>query len=115
MDNGAYGLPPDEASTSRADVAALRELGRVAARFPGLLVTVPGGVEANFGWSRQYSPTSWRETVARAGLEVQEISYFRHGSAGWRMCEPEDLAGRTYGEEARAASALICARLARPE
>jgi SAM-dependent methyltransferase len=111
MDNADYGLPLAPSISSPADVVALRELARVARPHPGLIVTVPGGQSADFGWSRQYSPERWRDVIAEAGLQAEEITYFAHAPDGWNICGPHALGDRTYGDGARAAAGVICSRL----
>jgi hypothetical protein len=93
------------------DVMALRELGRVA---PRVLVTVPAGRDIDMGWQRQYSPAHFREVVERAGLGIAQIDLFAHDTrAGWAPAAEDAIAERTYGEDAVAAAASICAELVR--
>ena len=63
------------------DVAALRELGRVAAR---VLVSVPTGVHDDQGWQVQRPPEEWIERFERAGLVVYEDELYVRGADGWR-------------------------------
>jgi SAM-dependent methyltransferase len=104
LDNDHYGIR----SGGDGDVQALRELGRVARR---VLVTVPAGCDVNMGWQRQYSPATFRRTVEEAGLTVERLDVFVHEPGGWTSAEEASVEHRTYGQEAVAASASICAEL----
>jgi hypothetical protein len=108
MDNRQYDIESDQASTDD-DAVALRELGRVARV---VLVTVPAGADADMGWQRQYSPTTFAALVERAGLAVERLDVFSHDSvAGWEGASAQTVVRRTYGEGAVAAAAVICAAL----
>ncbi len=113
MNNLAFGLGREQVSADRPDVATLRELGRVARRDPGVLVTVPAGQDGDFGWFHQYSANSWEDTVGMADLQIEELACYTHSSTGWRAAEPVELERHSYREGARAAAGLICARLTR--
>jgi hypothetical protein len=105
LDNDHYGIQ----SGGEGDVQALRELGRVARR---VLVTVPGGCDANMGWQRQYTPTTFRRTAEEAGLTVERLDVFAHEPArGWSPVDEASVESRTYGQGAVAAAACICAEL----
>lgn len=107
MDNAQYNIE----SGGEGDVQALRELGRVAHR---VLVTVPGGVDQNMGWQRQYSPRTFGRVVEDAGLRVRRLDLFAHDAAnGWSPAREEEVEQRTYGRGAVAAAASICAELSR--
>lgn len=113
MDNVAYGIVSEGFQYERPDVAALRELGRVARHDPGVLVTVPAGDAGDLVGFRQYSAASWVETVTMAGLQVHALACFVHSPTGWRAADATELESRSYGEGARAAAGLICSRLSR--
>ena len=105
MDNDKYRV----ASGGGGDLAALRELGRVARR---VLVTVPGGSDEDLGWQRQYSPPSFRRLAADAGLRVAALEVFAHDpDRGWSAVEETAIGSRLYGEGSVAAAAVICAEL----
>lgn len=105
LDNDHYGIQ----SGGEGDVQALRELGRVARR---VLVTVPGGRDANMGWQRQYAPATFRRSAEEAGLAVERLDVFAHDpERGWSPAEETSVESRTYGEGAVAAAACICAEL----
>ena len=109
MDNTNYQV----ASGGGGDVEALRELGRVARV---VFVTVPAGEDADMGWQRQYSLDRFRKVVAEAGLQAKRIEVFAHDPvAGWSPAPEESVAGRTYGQGATAAAAVICTELTRLE
>jgi hypothetical protein len=94
------------------DLDALRELGRVARR---LLVTVPGGADADMGWQRQYSPQTFRRLVATAGLHVARLEVFVHEpNSGWAAAAEDSITDRSYGDGSVAAAASICTELVRP-
>ena len=107
MDNTQYDV--GDGSALGADVEALSELGRVATR---VLVTVPGGCDADMGWQRQYSPAAFRTLAGRAGLAVARMQCFEHDRpGGWRPADEAAIVERTYGDRAVNAAASICAEL----
>lgn len=107
MDNAQYSIP----SGGGDDVAALGELARVGGR---VLVTTPCGKPLDMPSQRQYSPARFREAVAGAGLTIERLDLFAHDPvSGWGPAAEEDVIRRTYGEDAYAAAAVICAQLAR--
>jgi hypothetical protein len=109
MDTSRYVAQDDP--TAGDDVVALRELGRVARR---VLLTVPGGDDADFEWQRQYSPARLGAIAAAAGLRIETLDAFVHDpNVGWRGVPPDETSGRTYGSGAPAAAALLCAVLTR--
>jgi len=105
---GPDGRPRDESG----DLTALRELGRVAAPDGRVLVTVPGGAAGTFDWFRQYSVEAWTRLVAGAGLEIEALDTFEQDLRdGWRRCDAEALARRSYDVDAVGAGGLICCEL----
>jgi hypothetical protein len=107
MDNFKY----DVASGGGGDVAALRELGRVAGR---VLVTVPGGSDEDLGWQRQYSPQIFRGIAEQAGLSVTRLDVFAHDPGqGWSLVDETSVGSRHYGVGSVTAAAVICAELTR--
>jgi Methyltransferase domain len=107
MDNAAYQV----ASGGGGDVAALRELGRVART---VLVTVPGGSDHDFGWQRQYSPQTFRAIATAAGLAVTRLETFAHDPGrGWSPVDERAVTSRSYGEGSVNAAAVLCAELTR--
>jgi Methyltransferase domain len=108
MNNSDYGVE----SGGGGEVDALRELGRVAGR---VLVTVPAGRDEDMGWQRQYAPSTFRRVVADAGLTVERLEVFAHDPAsGWGPAREDSVDARTYGQDAAAAAAIVCAELSRP-
>jgi hypothetical protein len=108
MDNAQY----DVHSGGGGDVQALAELGRVA---PRVLVTVPGGTDADMGWQRVYAPETFVHVAAEAGLEVARMDLFAHDPGrGWAPASEEQVLARRYGGDAVNAAASICAELRRP-
>lgn len=112
LDTERYVGPDGRTRDESGDVTALRELGRVAGPDGRVLVTVPGGSARTFDWFRQYSVERWTELVARAGLTTEALDTFeqdlRHG---WRRCDADALARRSYDVDAVGAGGLICAEL----
>ncbi|HEX4034138.1 MAG TPA: class I SAM-dependent methyltransferase [Solirubrobacteraceae bacterium] len=105
MDNAQYGV----ASGGRGDVTALAELGRVARR---VIVTVPGGADADMGWQNQYSPATLRRIAAEAGLSVARLEAFAHeAGAGWSPVSEDGVTAREYGAGSVKAAAVLCAEL----
>jgi hypothetical protein len=110
MDTSRY-VEGDDDPSAGDDVTALRELGRVART---VLLTVPGGARADLGWQRQYSAERLEAAARDAGLQVRQLDIFVHDpTSGWRPAGREDLPGRSYGQGAPAAAALLCAALGR--
>ncbi len=108
MDNAHYNV----ASGGAGDVEAMRELGRVARR---VLITVPGGRDADLGWLRQYSPETFRGRVQRAGLSVLRFEVYAHDARrGWERVDEQAVGERQFGEGVFAASAVICVELCGP-
>jgi hypothetical protein len=103
-DNSTYAVdaPRDE----EGDVAALRELRRVAAR---ALVTVPTGVRDDQGWQLQREPLEWIEVFERAGFTVFEDELYVRGDDGWRSASVAEAAGAPYAEHG--AGAVLLAEL----
>ena len=107
MDNTKYSVD----SGGGGDVSALRELARVARV---VLVTVPAGVDANMGWHWQYAPRTFRRIVDDAGLALERLDVFAHDSPrGWGPVAEDSVQGRSYGQGAVAAAAIVCAELNR--
>ncbi len=107
MDNAVYGVP----SGGEGDVSVLRELGRVAYT---VLVTVPGGADANMGWQRQYLASTFRSVVDQAGLAVEHLDVFAYDpTSGWAAADEHSVGDRQYGHGSVAAAAVICAQLTR--
>ncbi|HEV3048089.1 MAG TPA: class I SAM-dependent methyltransferase, partial [Solirubrobacteraceae bacterium] len=105
MDNEHYRIE----SGGGDDVTALRELGRVAGR---VLLTVPGGADANLGWLRQYQPSTFRERAAEASLSVQRMEVYAHDPVlGWGPVDEGAVGDRHFGDGVFAAAAVICADL----
>ena len=105
MDNTQYSVE----SGGAGDVSALRELGRVARR---VLVTVPAGADQDLGSHRQYAPATFRRLVQRSGLAVERLDVFAHDPrSGWAPAAEDSVESRSYGKDAVAAAASICAEL----
>ena len=102
-DNRVYGAADERGG---GELAALRELGRVAAR---ILATVPTGEEEDHGWFVQRDPDAWNRLFLDAGLDVDEEEVYALGPDGWRAVPEFDPRGVRYGE--RSASAVLCASL----
>lgn len=103
-DNAAYGV--DAARDDDGDVAALRELRRVAQR---VLVTVPTGVRDDQGWQLQRDPLDWIAAFERAGCTVFEDELYVRDAGGWRTASLDDAARATYGDAG--AGAVLLAEL----
>jgi hypothetical protein len=103
-DNSTYHVdaPRDE----EGDLAALRELRRVAAR---ILVTVPTGVRDDQGWQLQREPLEWIARFERAGCAVFEDELYLRGADGWRSATLEEATTAAYGDHG--AGAVLLAEL----
>lgn len=103
-DNSTYAVdaPRDDAG----DEAALRELGRVAAR---VLVTIPTGERDDQGWQLQREPDEWIELFERAGFTVFEDELYVRTEEGWRTATLAEARAARYGEHG--AGAVLLAEL----
>jgi SAM-dependent methyltransferase len=112
MQNDRYFVSSEADRDTRGDVAALRELARVTKPDGRVLVTVPAGCDEDHGWFRQYSPSTWRDVIKRAGLAIDAADFFTYDAgAGWRSTPPASITKRRYGIGAPYAAALICSSL----
>ena len=103
-DNERYGVP---AATGGMDTA-LEELRRVAGR---VLVTVPCGEAADYGWFVQDEPNGWRARFRKAGFLVFEDEVYELTSDGWHSSANFVPSGVRYGKRGPGASAVLCAEL----
>ena len=108
-DNTGYGLPAEDAPSSRVD--ALRELGRVLRPGCRMLVTVPLGTPGEHGWFRLDDVAGWTGLFASAGLFVEEQEAYELTEEGWRASPGFQAAGVGYGDRGPAASAVLCTEL----
>lgn len=108
-DNSGYGLEAEEDAASR--LTALRELRRVLAPSGRLLITVPCGEPADYGWFHQDDVRGWTRLFARAGFFVEEQEAYELTEDGWRTAPELHPAGLRYGERGPGASAVLCAEL----
>jgi hypothetical protein len=104
-DNAVYDV--DAPRDGEGDLAALRELGRVAAR---VLVSVPTGVRDDQGWQLQRTPEEWVELFERAGFLVFEDELYVRGDDGWRTGTLAEASRARYGG---CAGAVLLAELRR--
>ena len=100
-DNSGYAV--DAARDDAGDLAALRELRRVADR---VLVTVPTGVRDDQGWQLQRAPLEWIALFERAGFTVFEDELYVRDDAGWRTATLAEASARRY-EESSAGAVLL--------
>ena len=100
-DNAVYEIdaPRDE----HGDEAALRELGRVAAR---VIVSVPVGAADDQGWQIVRPPLDWIERFERTGLLVYEDELYVCGNEGWRTATIDEASVAGYRED-RAGAVLL--------
>jgi len=108
-DNEVYGVSgaPDAAGR----LAALRELRRVLRPAGSLLVTVPLGEPADYGWFRQEDIRGWTRLFTGAGYFIEEQEAYELGGDGWRSAPAFTATGVEYGARGPAASAVLCAEL----
>jgi len=103
-DNSRYGIDVAEGGMSHA----LEELRRVGGR---VLLTVPCGEPADYGWFIQDEPDGWRARFRAAGFVVFEDEVYELGREGWRAAPDFRPAGVRYGDRGPGASAILCAEL----
>jgi SAM-dependent methyltransferase len=108
-DNEVYGLDTQTDEAARLD--ALRELRRVLRRNGSILVTVPLGEPADYGWFRQEDERGWARLYAHGGFFVEEQEAYELMSDGWRANRAFRADGVLYGTRGPAASAVLCAEL----
>jgi len=111
-DNAVYGIEAGGGPGARADT--LRELRRVLRQGGSLLVTVPLGEPADYGWFRQEDEHGWTSLFARTGWFVGDLELYELTEEGWRAVTSSFRAeGVRYGDRGPAASAVLCAELLR--
>ncbi|TMK98959.1 MAG: methyltransferase domain-containing protein [Actinobacteria bacterium] len=123
MDTTHFGLARESAADPDAELAgALHELRRVLKPGGALYITVPFGVEEDFGWMRQFSAEGLKRLVAAFGpaTEVSE-TFYRYEPSGWQQCEAAEAAASRYrdhiadpepaADRAVAARAVACVQL----
>jgi SAM-dependent methyltransferase len=108
-DNAPYGLGAETDPGAR--LAALRELHRVLRPDGTLLVTVPLGEPADYGWFWQEDVRGWNRLYTRADLFVEEQEPYELTPEGWRAAPGFRASGVRYGERGPAASAVLCSEL----
>ncbi len=108
-DNERYGL--EGAADGSGMRAALREIRRVLRAGGSLLVTVPLGEPADYGWFRQEDVRGWTRLFTQAGFFVEEQEVYELTDDGWRAAPTFEATGVRYGERGPAASAVLCAEL----
>lgn len=113
MDNARYGLEGHQGVGG--DVAALRELERIVGPGGRILVTVPFGRREDHDWFVQYDSARWEDLVRSTGLREQERDLFELTEDGWvKASSVRRLERLSYGIDAPAARAVLCASLIRP-
>jgi O-antigen chain-terminating methyltransferase len=97
--------------TGDGDFETLREMYRITKPGGKIILTVPYGREADYGWLIQYSRDRFRRLLASQPLQVLLEEYFIY-SNGWHRSDPQALAGVGFQENnARAAVGLACVLL----
>ena len=103
-DNTTYAV--DAPRDDDGDVAALRELRRVAER---VIVSVPTGVRDDQGWQLQREPLDWIDVFERAGFAVFEDELYVRDGESWHTATLDAARQATYGEHG--AGAVLLAEL----
>jgi SAM-dependent methyltransferase len=101
--------------TGDGDFEALREMCRITKPGGKIILTVPYGREADYGWLIQYGKDRFRRLLASQPLKVLLEEYFIYAD-GWHRSDPEALAGVGFQENnALAAVGLVCVLLKKEE
>ncbi len=112
FDNTRYGLPFQQKDPGAA-ARSLEEMARVLAPSGRVLISVPFGRREERGWMFQYDADSWEELIRRSPFRILEQETFRLTPEGWtKVNDPRAMGLLSYGEEAPAATGVLCAVLA---
>jgi SAM-dependent methyltransferase len=97
--------------TGDGDFEALREMCRITKPGGTIILTVPYGREADYGWLIQYGRDRFQRLLASQPLQVLLEEYFIFAD-GWHRSDPLALAGVGFQENnAVAAVGLACVLL----
>lgn len=97
--------------TGDGDFEALREMCRITKPGGKIILTVPYGREADYGWVIQYGEDRFRRLLASQPLQVLLEEYFIY-SDGWHRSDPQALSGVGFQENnVRAFGGLACVLL----
>jgi len=96
----------------------MAELQRLLAPGGVLLLTVPFGKKANFGWMQQFALEDLDDIATAFGGPPHEKTFIRYSAQGWRLATPEECATCEYfnvhtasepaPDRAAAARAIAC-------
>jgi O-antigen chain-terminating methyltransferase len=119
-DNTKYYMPVAELpealqGAGEPDAKAIVEMFRILKPGGKLILTVPFGKLADYGWFINYD--SHRAANLLQQIQPADVcgEYFKYTSAGWMPCHPNDLAQTAYGDNsAPAAAGLACFEVIKP-
>ena len=97
MDNRRYGAGSERSSNPQREACrAMRELQRVVARPGTILLTVPFGESADFGWLRQLDREQLDELIDAAAPSDATITIYAYSRLGWQLSDVEAAKSARY-------------------
>lgn len=121
MDNTRHYKPvaelasPGPASSGGSDIQAMAEMLRILKSGGKLIVTVPFGKKADYGWFIHYDAQAIADLFRPFPAVSVEAEYFKYTITGWMPCRADDLAETLYGANgASAAAGLACFEVTKP-
>lgn len=108
-------IPNESCGVSKPDVNALAEMLRILKSGGKLIVTVPFGKFADYGWFINYDSRALGKLLTGITRDNIREEFFKYSSAGWAPCSAEELIDISYGDNsAPAAAGLACLEITKP-
>jgi SAM-dependent methyltransferase len=93
------------------DFEALREIVRITKNNGKIVLTVPYGKEADYGWQINYNEKRFQKLLTTLPLQIVFEEYFIY-TEGWEKCDKKRLEDVEYQDNnAQAAAGLACVLL----